>query len=74
MYHISHIHVKKKLGVGKIFKPLDILPHSAIIPTEIRSPIPWLGGRLWLGFRKPHFLIEVGFFATILVGVLCGSI
>jgi hypothetical protein len=34
-----------------------------IIPSEIRSPIAFLGGRLWEGeFETPFFEREVGFF------------
>jgi len=35
---------------------LDILPHFAIIPSEIRSPIPLPGGKVWCGDFEPHFL------------------
>jgi len=47
-------------GKGRVkFWVVDFPPHSGIVPTETRSPIPLLGGvGLWPGFRKPHFLKE----------------
>jgi len=37
---------------------VDIPSHSVIIPIEIRSPIPLLGGRYGKEILKPHFLKE----------------
>jgi hypothetical protein len=38
------------------FGVVDFPAYFVIMPSEMHSPIPLLGGRLWLGFRKPHFL------------------
>lgn len=51
------------MGVGVEEYPLDMPSPFAIIPSEIRSPIPLPGGKVWLGDIGPHFLKEErGFF------------
>ena len=43
---------------------LDIFPHSDNIHSEVGSPIPLPGGKVWLRDVEPHFLMleEWGFF------------
>jgi hypothetical protein len=54
---------KRPEGVQGINSGLDKLSHPAIIPPEIRSPIPLPGRRVWSGDFEPHFLKERwGFF------------
>ena len=44
--------------------PVDFLPHFVIIPSEISSPIPLLGVKVWKGDFETPFLVGrgVGFF------------